>query len=429
MSEPRRRRLLVLDTSYSLEAIRANRLEASVTCRDLGGYFERVWTVHPFASLVTSAAWSPRYGSPVATELSPQHVFIEGKVGRFAALHRLAPLNLLLSQLQIFVQLVRLVHREQISVVRAGDPLVMGLYGWALARICRVPLLVRVAGNYERLRQQTGRPIMPRFLRSVRVEAAVERFVLAHADVAAAVNEDNRRYALSMGARAEHTTIFRYGNLVDPVHFSEPHTRPGGRERLAALGLGSRPVMLCLGRLEAIKMPDHAIQALALVRQQGIDAQLLMVGAGSMLGELQQLAETLSVREHVVFAGNRDQAWLAAVIPHAAVTLSPLTGRALCEVALGASPTVAYDLDWHSELIHSGQNGVLVASGDIAAMASAAARLLADRAPAVALGAELRATALAMMDQDRLDAHERSVYESLLRPGDALTLAGPAARA
>src|SRR5207249_3226718 len=46
-----RPRLLVLDTSYSLEAIRANRTEASVTCRDLGGFFDRVWTVHPFATL------------------------------------------------------------------------------------------------------------------------------------------------------------------------------------------------------------------------------------------------------------------------------------------------------------------------------------------------------------------------------------------
>jgi glycosyltransferase involved in cell wall biosynthesis len=175
--------------------------------------------------------------------------------------------------------------------------------------------------------------------------------------------------------------------------------------------------MLCLGRLEAVKMPDHAIRVLALVRQRGVDAALLMVGAGSMLAELQELAETLSVRGHVVFAGSRDQAWLAQVIPHAAVTLSPLTGRALCEVALAASPTIAYDLDWHGELIQSGSNGVLVASGDVEAMAAAAVRLLADRPAAQRLGAALRSSALAMMDQRRLDAHERSVYDSLLAGG------------
>ena len=43
-------RLLVLDSSYCLEAIRSRGLERSVTCRDLGGFFGHVWTVHPFQS-------------------------------------------------------------------------------------------------------------------------------------------------------------------------------------------------------------------------------------------------------------------------------------------------------------------------------------------------------------------------------------------
>src|SRR5687768_9636398 len=75
------KRLLVLDSSYSLEAIRQKRLEPSVLCRDLDGYFDEVFTVHPFATLVTSDAWAPKYGVPIATRLSPRHVFIEGKMG------------------------------------------------------------------------------------------------------------------------------------------------------------------------------------------------------------------------------------------------------------------------------------------------------------------------------------------------------------
>src|SRR5688572_24393138 len=99
------RRLLVLDSSYSLEAIRLKQLESSVFCRDLSGYFSRVWSVHPFATLVTSDAWSPRYGQPVTTALSERHTFIEGKVGRFEALAAWHVLNFVLAQIQLLLRL------------------------------------------------------------------------------------------------------------------------------------------------------------------------------------------------------------------------------------------------------------------------------------------------------------------------------------
>ena len=409
-----RPRLLVLDTSYSLEAIRANRTEASVTCRDLGGFFDRVWTVHPFATLVTSAGWAPRCGRPVATTLNERHVFVEGKVGRYDALAWLPPVNFLAAQIGSIRFLCRLVRTEGISVVRAGDPLLMGVYGWLIARLCGIPLVVRINANNERIRRETGRPMMPRFMRSAAIERRVERWVLTRADLVAAGNGDTRDYAIAMGARPGRTTVFRVGNLVDRVHFVEPPARSGGDAIRNELGLAGRRVLLCIGRLEPVKMPDHALQVLARVRAAGHDAALLLVGGGSMRHRLEAMAESLGVAPHVVFAGPRDQEWISRVIPLADVVLSPLTGRALCEVALGAAPTVAYDVDWHGELIQSGLSGRLVPNGDVRAMAEAAASLLADRAGARRLGARLREAALDMMNPEHLDAHERAQYARLL---------------
>ena len=126
------RKLLVLDSSYSLESIRANKLEDSVTCRDLDGFFNHVWTVHPFATLVTSKQWSNKYGRPEIYKLTSAHTFIEGKVGRFQILHKIAPLNFLVGQIYIFFFLKNLVKKEKISVIRVGSPLYLGLLGWAL---------------------------------------------------------------------------------------------------------------------------------------------------------------------------------------------------------------------------------------------------------------------------------------------------------
>lgn len=411
---PPTRRLLVLDTSYTLQAIRANKLEASVTCRDLGGFFDEVWTVHPFASLLTTPDWSPTSGPPVETRLAPRHLFVEGKVGRFKALSGMAPLNFFIAQAAMLGYLLSLVKRRQISVVRAGDPLLMGLYGWFVARAAGIPLLVRVNGNNERIRQQAGRPIYPRFFRSAAVERAIEQFVLSRSDLVAAVNEDNRQFAIRSGASPERCTIFPYGNLVAPVHFLEPASRPDGRPLLRELGLGERPFLLCVGRLESIKMPDHAVRALAEVRRAGMDADLLMVGGGSQREGLSLLAQELGIAAHVVFAGERDQEWLSRVIPLAGVVLSPLTGRALSEVALAGAPTVAYDLDWQRELVRDGETGRLTPARDVANFANAALQLLRDRALARRLGSALRTLALDRLDPQRLDVHERQQYSRLL---------------
>jgi glycosyltransferase involved in cell wall biosynthesis len=172
--------------------------------------------------------------------------------------------------------------------------------------------------------------------------------------------------------------------------------------------------MLCIGRLEEVKRPDHPIRVLAAVRRQGHDVALLLVGDGSQRRRLQALAEDLEVGAHVAFAGARDQEWLARVIPAAAVALSPLTGRALSEIALAGVPTVAYDADWQGELVRPGETGELVPDMDVAAMSAAAAGLLACPERARQLGLALRRAALAMMDQARLDQHEQHIYSRLM---------------
>lgn len=408
-----RRRLLVLDTSYSFEAIRARGLEHSVTSRDLDGYFDHVWTVHPFATLVTSPRWTPRFGKPVEHNFAPRHTFIEGKLGRFAVLGSSA-VNFLIGQIGLLARLKTLVRRERISVIRAGDPLYTGLFGLMLSRLTRVPLVIRVGGNHDKVFEATGKPLMPRLFRSRRLERRVERFVLKRADLVAGANKDNLDFALAAGARPTRTTLFRYGNLIHPSHFTDPLTRVEGKSLLRDLGVGDRPVMLYVGRLEMVKRPADVIRVLAAVRRAGFDVVAVLVGDGSERTVLEQLARELGVADSVFFAGNRDQNWISRVIPVAALVLSPHTGRALAETGLGAAPIVAYDVDWQSEVVTSGETGELVRYGDVDAMTSAAVGLLEDRPRAVRYGVNVRARMLVMMDPVRLRNHERQCYDQLL---------------
>jgi glycosyltransferase involved in cell wall biosynthesis len=408
------RRLLVLDSAYALEAIRDRRLERSVTCRDLDGFFDHVWSVHPFATLVTSERWSPREGAAREHRLAERHTVIEGCVGRWRALRFFPPLNFVAAQLALIVQLVALIRRERIDVIRAGDPLYLGLLGLILSRLCGVPLLVRVGGNHDKVFEITGRPMMPRLFHSRRVEKRLERLVLSRADLVAGANEDNLAFARSNGASADRSTLFRYGNLIDPRHFVAPASRPEGESLLLEIGVGPGRFLLYVGRLEPVKQPDHVLRVLAELRRRGHQLDAVLVGDGSMWAQLRALSRELGVEDRVHLCGVRNQEWLSRVAPLAALAISPHTGRALAEVGLAAVPIVAYDVDWQGEVIKPGATGELVEHGDWMAMAAAADALLRDPVRAQRLGRALREMMRAMMDPAALDRHERASYAAMI---------------
>jgi glycosyltransferase involved in cell wall biosynthesis len=411
------RKLLVLDTSYSLEAVRRRGQEAQILYRDLDGFFEHVWSVHPFATLVTSDEWGPRFGRPAVYELASRHTIIEGKIGRFAWLRWFSALNFLFGQLYLLRYLLRLIRRERIGAIRAPSPLYVGLFGLLLARLAGVPLVIRVGANHDELRKFTGKPIERRLFRTVRLEKLVERFVLRHADLVAGANQNNLDFALAHGAREDHSTLFRYGNLIDASHFIDRAERPTGRKLLEELGLAGERFFITIARLEAIasvKHPDDVVRILKSLRDQGSNVKALIVGEGPLRPRIEALGRELGVSDKLVLAGSRSQEWLAQILPSAAVHVCPHAGRALSEAALAAVPTVAYDIDWQRELIETGKTGILVDYRDLAGMTAATKQLLDNPDLAEKLGRNLRARALEMLAPERLSRHEREEYLKLL---------------
>jgi glycosyltransferase involved in cell wall biosynthesis/ubiquinone/menaquinone biosynthesis C-methylase UbiE len=408
-------RLLILETNYSFEAILDRGLESSITCKDLGGFFDHVWTVHPFATLVTSEDWTIKYGKPQYHELSPSHTFIEGKVGRTIIFRRLQPLNFLLSQIEIVFDLARLIRKEKIKIIRAdGQFPYTGLLGWILSRLCGIPLLVRVGANLDLNYKVTNQIGMPKLFKTRRIEKVFERFVLSHADIVVGANQNNLNFALANGARPQTSTLFRYGNLLNKQHLVEPEARPDGRHLIDELGVAPKRFLLTIARLESLKNLDDVVRVLAEIRRRGYDLKAVIVGDGVLREKLIEFSVELGVEDQVVFCGNKDQEWLAKVIPLATVVVSPFMGRALTESALGAAPIVAYDFDWQGELIETGVTGELVPYRDWEQMAHSVEQYLKIPDYSRSMGNAVRKKALAMMESCKLDQHERETYLRLL---------------
>ena len=406
------RKLLNLEGDYSLSTIRRLGLDQVLTSRDLDGFFEHVWTVHPMVGASADEPLETAVGPPSSEDVAPRHTIVEGRVAYSPRLRRIPVLNFLIGQAVLLVRLDRLIRRESISLIRANDPFYLGILGVLLARRRRIPLVVRLIANYDGNFYASGSPAYPRLFRRRAIEKWLGRNVLRRADLVAAGNYDILNYALANGADAERSTVFLVGNLIDSFHFEEaPEDRPSVR---GELGLDDRPLAICVGRLEPDKHPEDVVRAVAQARLRERGVVALLVGDGTMRPQLEAMARELGVEDDVVFAGNRDQRWIAAAYSSADIVLSPVTGRALVEAQLSGTPVVAYDVDWQSELVHDGETGLLTPYRDVEAMADAVDRLLADRQWARSLGAVGREYTAKVMDPDALTAHERQQYEKVL---------------
>jgi glycosyltransferase involved in cell wall biosynthesis len=392
-----------------LEYIRRRHLAHSILCRDLGGWFDHVWSVNPLVGADPVEVSAMVRGRPVTTELAPGHTIVEGHVSLSPRLASVAPLDFLLAQVPLVRSLLGLVRSRKVTVIRAGDPYYLGLLGLLLGRIGRVPVVVRISGNYDAVYARTGRPAFPRLFRSRRVEKIIERFVLRRADFVTAGNRDNLDFAIANGAVAEQTAVFPYGNLVDPLHFLPPGGR-GGRP----IDLPKSRFLIAVTRLEPVKRTDEVVRAWAAVRDEHPDVDLVLVGDGSQRAELHALAADLGVCEGLHLIGNRDQMWISRALPESVAIVAASAGRALVEAGLSGRPVVAYDEDWHGELVRDGVTGILVPAGDVGAMTDGLCRLLSDDALAGRFGDAIRAETIERMDQERLNAAERAIYEGLM---------------
>jgi glycosyltransferase involved in cell wall biosynthesis len=188
---------------------------------------------------------------------------------------------------------------------------------------------------------------------------------------------------------------------------------PSAGEAVAARAeLGLRDDELTLvtaSRLARWKRVDRALDAVALLRGQGVPARLLVVGDGEERGNLEAQARSLGLGESVRFVGAVPQAevkcflWAADVF----LSLSELSnaGNPLLEAMLSARCILTLDEGDTRDLIRDGETGVLLPDGNPETIARALAELAASpaRREQLAAGAQQAARGFWSWEQ-RLDA-------------------------
>lgn len=207
-----------------------------------------------------------------------------------------------------------------------------------------------------------------------------------------------------------------FGPSQAPMHYfpNTPDTAPivAEAERLAATGgegplraeLGippDAPILLFVGRMIDAKRPLDVIRAFR--DAPGAEkAALVIVGDGDQMAMLRQAADG---DPRIIFTGwLKDPALIAGLMSIATAMLLPSShepwGAVVNEAMAAGTPVISSDrVGAATELVQDGENGYLVSVGDVAAIASAIGKLLADPVLAAGLGTAARATAIAQGEE------------------------------
>jgi glycosyltransferase involved in cell wall biosynthesis len=161
-------------------------------------------------------------------------------------------------------------------------------------------------------------------------------------------------------------------NGADPP--DEQGERAAMRRYRESLGAGMlRPLWVCVGRLERQKGQDVLLEALAMLRQRGIDFVCAFAGDGSTRAALEARREALGLGAHARFLGQVEDPGPLLAAADAVVLPSRWEGLPLVvlEALARGRPVVASGVGGIPEVIEDGVEGRLVPPDDATALAAA----------------------------------------------------------
>jgi len=393
------RRIVYLGTGQIAQVFPRNGVNLFLEreCSDFDGYFEQLWNVHFPA------------GTTGALDLTLRHHLVDVDFCPGVAA-RLRISSLAWREVRFLLWLLPFLVRHQASIVTATNPYLQGLNAAIASRLLGLPYAVIITRDYDWdwavLGKQAFRSVYP----TRRLERAIGRWVLRHADLVLADRQYYREFAVRGGAAPERAIATRV--LADTA-FVTAHAEPAVRHRYVP---DAGPLLTYVGRLDPDKFSLDLVECLSLVHRRFPDVRLICAGTGTLCDEMRRRASQLGVLDNLCLAGSLPLEELPSLLASSDAVVAPHMGYTLIEAGLTGVPILTYDFDFHSEILTDGVTGYLVPLRDVAALAERVCQVLDDPAAARATGARLRERLLREHSLEAVVPLYRQAYDRVLVP-------------
>lgn len=310
------------------------------------------------------------------------------------------------ADLRALAELRAAIHRFRPDIVHTHSSKA-GILGRLAARREAVPVVVHSIHGFGFGAHQSW-PVRRAFLAAERVAA---RWTTAFVAVSRKNLEDGVRWGLFPASRAR---VIRSGIDLAPFR-----AHAGGDAVRRELGIPtSAPVVVQIACFKPQKAPERFVALAGLLAPRFPEARFVLVGDGELRPRLERLVREARLAGRVHLPGWRRD--VPAILDMAAVATltSRFEGlpRVLVEALAAGVPVAAMAVDGVAEVVRDGENGFLLAPGDVAGLAERVGRMLAD----AGLRARLAAAAgdhLEEFDRGRMVRQQQELYRELACQG------------
>ena len=310
-------------------------------------------------------------------------------------------------------------RRHEIDLVHANRTLDLALAG-AAARMSRIPV-VSTLHWLGRLDEHPEDKAAYSWLRrhgeqhlTVQLNRALATRIVAVSD---AVRDS---FASLPGFPAERMQVVYPGlDMRQPL----PPGTPAGPELRHGLGFDqASPLLLNIGRLDAVKGQRHLIPMMQRLCERRPNAHLMIAGEGALRGELTNAIAAAGLGGSISLLGVRSDvdALLGICDVLVLASESEAAPLPLFEAMRAGRPVVATSVGGVTELVEQGVTGWVVPRGDPAAMADAVERIVGTPGMARRMGDAARRIGLERFDLSVSVRALEVIYDSLTsHPGPA----------
>ncbi len=345
-----------------------------LSCRELAGCYETV--------LVHGLARESRMGAAERRRLEGAMREAGERGVRFIAVgslvRRISPVRDVIA----FLAVLWRIWREKPDIVHTHTSKA-GIIGRLAARMAGVPHIVHTPHGHV-FDGHFGRIAAGLFLILERVFARFTKKLVA------LTAGEKRDYVDLAVARAEDVPVIPSG--VDLSDYSGEGSDPLAEKTALGLDPGKRQVGF-VGWLLPVKGPAYLLNAMTAVWREHPDVEVVFVGQGELENALRAQASFAGCSDRVKFLGWRED--IPRIMPLFEVFVLPSLnegmGRVLVEAMAAGRPIVASRVGGIPDLVHHGENGLLVPPRDDQALAESLALLLSNPPLSARMGARGRA--------------------------------------
>ncbi|KTD60722.1 glycosyltransferase [Legionella shakespearei] len=218
-------------------------------------------------------------------------------------------------------------------------------------------------------------------------------------------NLNNMLSAISSGASPQKAKLSRI-----KIDLSMLNIQKQERNQLQELPQTGKIISLW-SRLAPEKLVLETVQAFEkLCSMTKEELYYVIIGDGPEKSKIQSYISNSPFQERFILLGYRNRAFIAQTALHSSLAIISYGGSSLVEAVLLEVPVVAFDIEWHNELIRDGETGYLADFPDTAHMAEKMFKSINDPARSKEMVCSAKNLAQRMFDVKVIDLNESRYY-------------------